>query len=170
MNIERWRYEEYQNQTHIVYSGIDYSEFVTYDDEFIKYMAEELSKEYTDSEDQANYILSFVQSLSYLPEEEEYVRYPVETVVDNGDCEDTAILFAAIMKASGYKAALINLEGHVLTGVALPEEPEYGTQEYIYWWEKNGEKYYTCETTGEGWNVGDLPEEYQDKSAKVIEI
>lgn len=125
-------------------------------------------KEYSNPEDQANFILSFVQNLSYPPEEKEYIRYPVETIVDNGDCEDTAILYAAIMKASGHDVALINFENHTMAGINLSEPPKYGTQNSVYWFEKNGKLYYTCETTEEGWRVGDLPEKHQDKTAQVM--
>lgn len=170
VGIEQSRYDFYRNKSHTALWYSEYTEFVTYEDSLIQSMADELSELYSGSESKANCILSFVQSLPYLPEDEEYIRYPVETVVDRGDCEDTAILFAAIMKAAGYDVALIDLEGHMLTGVVLSSEPTYGTQDYIHWWEKNGKRYYTCETTGEGWNIGDLPEEYQDKSAHVLVV
>ncbi|KXB07117.1 hypothetical protein AKJ54_00735 [candidate division MSBL1 archaeon SCGC-AAA382K21] len=170
LSIEKWRYENYRNLTHVVYGEEGILEFVTYKDSLIEYMANELSEKYSTPEDESNYILSFVQSFSYLPENGEYIRYPVETVVDNGDCEDTAILYAALMKAAGLDVALIEFQGHMMAGVNLPDLPQSGTQDYIHWFEKNGKRYYTCETTGLYWRVGDIPEEYQGESAQVYAV
>ncbi|KXA94528.1 hypothetical protein AKJ65_04150 [candidate division MSBL1 archaeon SCGC-AAA259E19] len=167
LNIELRRYQYYQTLSHTAYSKEDYLEFVTYQDGLVKHMADELSSMYSDPDNESNYALSFVQSLGYLPENEEYIRYPVETLVDNGDCEDTAILYVALMKAAGHDVALIDFENHMMAGVNLSELPQYGNQEYIHWFEENGKRYYTCETTGIGWHVGDLPEQYQGESARV---
>jgi len=81
------------------------------------------------------------------PPNVDYWRYPVETLVGNGDCEDKAVLFASIMKAAGYDVALILFEDHAMAGVALPGEPVYGTQEYFHWYAigfgeaRKGERY-----------------------------
>lgn len=39
-----------------------------------------------------------------------------------------------------------------------------------YYWEYDGRKYYYIETTGVGWGIGDLPDEYKDDSAYVIQV
>ncbi len=170
-DIEQWRYEYYQDLSHTAYSTEDYLKFVTHEDGQIKAMADKLMEVYSDPEDAANCILAFVQtSFPYTPEDREYWRYPVETLVDNGDCEDKAVLFAAIMKAAEYDVALIVFDNHVMAGVVLWNEPKYGTQEYIHWFTSDGKRYYTCETTAEGWRVGDLPEEYHEESAYVLVI
>ena len=55
--------------------------------------------------------LAFVQkSVSYQldPAGSEYPRYPVETLVDGvGDCEDSAILYASIVRTFGYSAGVL---------------------------------------------------------------
>ncbi|MDR0523159.1 MAG: hypothetical protein LBG62_01875 [Candidatus Methanoplasma sp.] len=118
----------------------------------------------------ANFILAFVQSLEYEYDSDgtdydEYWKYPVETLYEKrGDCEDTAILYAALMKAAGYDVALINLPGHEATGIAMPETT-IGTY-YL----KDGKRYYYCETTGTGWKLGDYPPEYRGISATVYSI
>ncbi|GAI32304.1 unnamed protein product, partial [marine sediment metagenome] len=148
-----------------------YLKFVTHEDGQIKAMADKLMEVYSDPEDAANCILAFVQTgFPYMPEDREYWRYPVETLVDNGDCEDKAVLFAAIMKAAEYDVAIIVFDNHVMAGVVLWNEPKYGIQEYIHWFTSDGKRYYTCETTAEGWRVGDLPEEYHEESAYVLVI
>lgn len=171
ISVEQQRYENYQALSHRAYTAEDYRRFVTYEDDLIENMANWLIGKYSAPEDTANLILSFVQAgFPYTPDIGEYWRYPVETLVDNGDCEDKSILFASIMKAAGYDVALIIFEDHAMAGVALPNEPTQGTQEYFYWYESGEKRYYTCETTAWGWHVGDLPEEYWGKTAYVVVI
>jgi len=113
---------------------------------------------------------SFVQSLPYVTDDvstvyDEYARYPVETLVDNGgDCEDTSILLASLIDGMGYGVVLINPPNHVAVGVA-GGEGVYGT-----YWSYNGKKYYYLETTGENWGVGEIPDEYHDTQAKIFEM
>ena len=171
LDIEQQRYENYQALSHRAYTAEDYRRFVTYEDNLIENMANWLIEKYFAPEDTANLILSFVQAgFQYTPDIGEYWRYPVETLVDNGDCEDKSILFASIMKTAGYDVALILFEDHAMAGVVLPNEPTQGTQEYFHWFESSGKRYYTCETTEWGWHVGDLPEEYWGKTAYVVVI
>jgi PKD repeat protein len=55
--------------------------------------------------------LAFVQkAVTYQPDPagSEYPRYPVETLVDRvGDCEDSAILYASIVRTFGYSAGVL---------------------------------------------------------------
>ena len=106
-------------------------------------------------QDRIDFVLSFVQSLPYTLDDvttgyDEFRRYAIETLIDGGgDCEDTTILVAAILRGLGEKTVLILTPGHIalgvsgnFTGTSVPH---------------NGTKYYYCETTGTGWTVGDLP-------------
>lgn len=117
-----------------------------------------------------SYILSFVQSLPYTSDDvttgyDEYPRYPTETLVDGGgDCEDTSFLFAGIMRELNYGVCLIELQGHLAVGV-LGEESIAGV--YYEW---DGKRYYYCETTGDGFSIGDCPDEYINESAQLIKI
>jgi len=48
------------------------------------------------------------------------LKYPVETPVERGDCEDKSILLAAILRALGYRTALLVFPddpGHMAVGV-----------------------------------------------------
>ncbi|GAB7095292.1 hypothetical protein JCM30237_24450 [Halolamina litorea] len=47
----------------------------------------------------------------------------------------------------------------------------YGDDELQgYFWEVDDRKYYYIETTGVGWGIGDLPDEYKDTSAYTNQV
>lgn len=119
------------------------------------------------SKDKIEFVASFVQeALPYVTEEKEYPKYPVETMVEGGDCEDKAILLASFLKAMGYKTALLIFDGnpgHAAIGVDCP-----GAAGSYY--EKDGVRYFYLETTNKGWQVGQVPPEYKGKSALVYPV
>lgn len=88
-------------------------------------------------------------------------QLPVQTLVEGGDCDGLAVLYAALLKNMGYDVALLYYApgvldpnaGHMLAGVALNDNelPAGGTYEYVQY---NGKKYYYAETTSIGWKVG----------------
>jgi hypothetical protein len=57
---------------------------------------------------------------------------------------------------------LINLPGHVAIGVAVEASGTY--------WLHDGTQYFYVETTGEGWEIGELPEAHQGESAVVYPL
>lgn len=123
-----------------------------------------------DSKTEAAYnLIAFVQSLPYSKDYistgyDEYPRYPIETLVDGkGDCEDTAILTAALLKEMNYDVVLISPPKHMAVGITCSGCS--GTS-YTY----NNKKYYYLETVGNNWKVGQLPEEYQNTKAKIYPI
>ena len=124
---------------------------------------------YTDTDNMRN-VISFVQSLRYVADqdskgEKDYVRFPIETLVDGeGDCEDMAILTAVILHEMGYKVMLVILPDHLALAVACDEEVE-GTY-YKY----EGSNYYYLEVTSTGWNLGQIPDEFRGKSAKLVPL
>ena len=142
----------------------DYSIYVTHplDDNFTASIATELKRlaeqRGYDSEETVNFAASFVQNLKYETELEEYPNYPVETLFDKGgDCEDTAILTAALLQAMGYDAVLLRFSpvteggaGHMAVGVAVPGM----SSGYSY--KSEGQTYYYLETTA-SWSVGEIP-------------
>jgi hypothetical protein len=84
-------------------------------------------------------------------------------VADGGDCEDTAILFATLTLILGYGTVYINPEGHLAVGVLGNDlDGSY----YTY----NNKTYYYCETTGDGWSIGELPDEWKDETAHIYTI
>lgn len=151
----------------------NYSVYVTHplDDPFIDMLIDKIIKaaqqegftEYQTVE----FATAFVQSLPYAVDSvttpyDEYPRYPIETLIDKGgDCEDSAILLASIINGMGYGVVLITLPNHVAVGIKGGENI-YGT-----YYEYGGSKYYYTETTGEGWKVGELPDEYKNISVFI---
>lgn len=128
-----------------------------------------IQKGYTENDNVLN-IVSFVQSLSYTSDlvttgYDEYPRYPIETLVDNGgDCEDTAILTAALLHELGYGVVLIRLPGHMAVGIKGTDNL-LGTS-----YEFQGSKYYYLETTGQGWGIGELPRAYKNLDATIFPL
>ncbi len=128
-----------------------------------------------DNEEVANAILNFVQdkgefeaSLHYISEEDDIPKYPIETIVEGGgDCEDLSILFVSLLESIGFDTILIVIPGHCYAGVYLSPVPTHGDGWSFTFNEK---PYYTCETTAEGWEVGDLPVSSQGESAYIEEV
>ncbi|MEM2139881.1 hypothetical protein [Nitrososphaera sp.] len=153
----------------------DYSVYVTdtYDDKMISSLVDsirEVAKERGWTEWQTiNFVISFVQSLPYTSDSvttafDEYPRYPIETLVDNGgDCEDTSILAADLIQKLGYGAILINPPEHMAVGV-------YCTSCDGSYYEFEGRDYFYVETTGENWQIGELPEEYRGTTADLYPL
>jgi hypothetical protein len=114
--------------------------------------------------------LLLVQSIPYSKDidttgQEEYPRYPIETLVDGtGDCEDHAILLAELLCALQYDAVLLEYPGdHMAVGVADSGDM-FGT-----YYEHDGKQYYYTETTATGWKIGDIPPGY-DRPANVWDL
>lgn len=115
--------------------------------------------------------IDVVQSLPYRPETvdsgaDEYIKYPAETLVDGGgDCEDTAILLASLLQVapSERDCALVHPPDHM--GVGIAGDGFVGT-----YYRRDGTEYFYVETTGIGWEVGELPEKYADAPAKVYPV
>ncbi|MBA7473197.1 hypothetical protein ES707_08532 [subsurface metagenome] len=154
----------------------NYSVYVTHpwDDEYIGGLTEAIrsaaeEKEYSDYET-IELAAAFVQNLPYNADSEttpydEYPRYPVETLVDNGgDCEDTSILLASILDSMGYGVVLANPLHHLAVGVLCVE----GMPGRYYPYKEGS--YYYLETTNPGWSIGELPQTYRFAPAHVYGI
>lgn len=151
----------------------DYSVYVTHplDDTYIgrlvEIIEESAAQKGLDEYHTIEFAIAFVQSLLYTIDSvtspfDEYPRFPVETLVDGGgDCEDTSILLASLLDEMGYGVVLLGLPDHMAVGV------KGGDNIYGHYFKYGGSKYYYIETTGSGWGIGDLPEEYEGCSAHV---
>jgi len=119
--------------------------------------------------DEVSYILAFVQSLPYTSDSvttthDEYPRFPVETLVDGGgDCEDTSILFATITLILNYDTIFISPPDHYAVGI-------WGKNLVGSYYTYNNRTYYYCETTGDGWKIGQIPNEFKSVSAHLYTI
>ena len=117
-------------------------------------------------------LANFVQEvITYLYDrdttgEEEYPRYPIETLYERqGDCEDTSILMAALLKAYGYEVGFIHVPGHL--AVALRASDDYDDGPYV---QMDGHRYLYIESTYAGWNIGDIPDDVMGQPAYVYLI
>jgi len=146
-----------------------------YDDFYITSMIQQINKAaieegFTESE-KVNFVIAFVQSLPYTVDSattdwDEYPKYPLETLFERGgDCEDTSILVAALLDRLGYDTCLLLLynENHCAVGVSIT-----GTHGSYY--EHNGKKYYYLETTGEGFEIGEIPSGITNTRAYIYPI
>jgi predicted transglutaminase-like cysteine proteinase len=101
--------------------------------------------------------VAFVQSIQYKSdidpstgEATDYWQYPIETLaLGTGDCEDTAILTAALLKEMDYDVAVVILPDHAAVAVACDNCNGY-------YYPINGKKYYYLETTGTGFSLGSM--------------
>jgi hypothetical protein len=115
-----------------------------------------------------HFIATFVQHLAYTSDSEttgfdDYARYPVETLVEEGgDCEDTSILLGKVLTTLGYDVVMVRLPAHMALGVA--EGRGFCGTYYPY----HDEKYFYLETTGEGGRLGIVPEEYEGQAAYIF--
>lgn len=172
LDIPRSVYEMYKSIPRS--PTMDYSVYIThpYDDEYIDTLSNKIeqaaeSKGY-DEFQRVEFATAFVQNLEYTNDSEtssydEYPRYPIETLFNKGgDCEDTSILLASILRSMGYSVVLIELSNHCAVGV-LGGDTLQGT-----YWEYDGGKYYYIETTNSGWGIGELPDVYRNASAYVF--
>jgi predicted transglutaminase-like cysteine proteinase len=172
IGIPKDAYQYYRNKPHNRES--DYAQYALsdYDRQHLKSVVDRFQeagrKEGYSEYDNIKNVVSFVQSLPYTSDSvttgyDEYPRYPLETLVDNGgDCEDTAILTAALLREMGYGAVLIEFPGHMAVGVKCANTFP-GT-----YYEYQDSRYYYLETTEEGWEIGDLPPQYEQYSRATI--
>lgn len=126
---------------------------------------------FTGKREKVEFVIDFVQRLPYVPDDvstgyDDFTKFIMETLVElGGDCEDTAIMLVAILQSEpfNYDMVLIQPPGHMAAGI-WSEEPRG------YYYTYGGRSYEYIETTGEGWGIGDCPEEYQGERAYVFQV
>jgi hypothetical protein len=113
-------------------------------------------------------ILSFVQdrgdnnaSMHYIYDSETSgAKFPVEFFVEGGgDCEDAAIAFMSLATALGYEVKICYSPGHAFAAIKMEYPPVHqsNTPYTPFFFNDDGDFYYTCECTGYGWMIGQLP-------------
>lgn len=161
--------------------GRNYDMYVsdTYSDQYIQQVAdnfEQFGDEYDLSEREVvDLAVAFVQGLNYTKDDvttgfDQYTYYPVETLIERGgDCEDSTVLLARILRELGYDCVLLFLPdtepvAHMALGVRGDSSIPGAYYEY------DDKQYYYVETTGEGYRIGDIPDFDGDLSAEFIDI
>lgn len=176
LSIPKALYEAYKavpDYTRTRNGPAGYGYLTTTEDYYIRVLAMKLNEttnnQNYNSFDKVSFILAFVQSLPYASDTvttsyDEYPRFPIETLVDDGgDCEDTSILFATITLILGYGTIYINPSGHYAVGVL-------GNNLHGTYWTFQNKTYYYCETTGNGFTIGQLPDEFATANANLYAI
>ncbi|MGD0070661.1 MAG: hypothetical protein ABSB71_03770 [Candidatus Bathyarchaeia archaeon] len=166
-------YKAVPDSTRIQNGPAGYDFCVTTKDSYLQGLVEKLNETVTQlgygSLDQVSFVLAFVQSIPYKSDlnttgYEEYPRFPIETLVDQaGDCDCKAVLFATLTLMMGYGAVFINPTDHLAVGVL-------GNDLSGTYWTYENRTYYYAETTGTGFKVGELPDEFKGQSAYVYPI
>jgi len=158
-------------RTQIPLSNFGY--YVTTEDSYLQSLVQRINQTATNQGfnqyQEENFALAFVQSIPYQTDlnstgYQDYPRFPVETLYDNvGDCKSHSILFATLTLMLGFNAVFINPPDHLAVGVL--GDGLSGT-----YWSYDNQNYYYCETTGEGFTIGQLPDQFNGVGAYVYPI
>ena len=150
-----------------------YDMMVTTKDSYIQALSGKLNETANQqgygSVDKVNFVLAFVQSIPYSTDLNstgyaEYPRFPIEVLVDQtGDCDCKSDLFATLIMSLGYGAVFINPPDHLAVGVL-------GDNLQGTYWTYQNQTYYYAETTGIGFKLGDLPDQFKNVNAYVYPI
>ena len=155
----------YINYKHILMEVYKNDEYIVSLSNAIKKFIEE---ENFDENESYNFIVSFVQSITYENDNvstnfQDYARFPFETMIDGmGDCEDTSLLLGLLIEyVLGVDVILVEFPRHLMLGVWCNDC--YGT--YV---ELDEKKFFLLETTIENWELGDVPEKFQNMTTEDI--
>jgi hypothetical protein len=172
IKISERKYKKYINISHEVNVSEDILKFVADEDVQVREIAQWFNDTYSDQEDKANCILSFVQECvpSIAEGRDDYFKYPIETIIEGGDCEDKSILFLSILKAEGYDVAFASYPQHWMGGVALKGDLKRVKNPYSGIPIEGGGTYYLCETLDKGFKVGSILEEYKNINPIILVI
>lgn len=133
----------------------DYSGYVfsPYDDSYLLKLASTLNNSIYE-------IVHYVRELPYISDVEEYPKFPMETILDNGgDCEDKSILGASLLFLSGFNVSLIRCPNHMVVGVQIASWDDFGViGGYVY-----------LDMTNDG-GLGEIPDSYKGESFEIYPI
>ncbi|MFX0140224.1 MAG: hypothetical protein ACFFDN_41675 [Candidatus Hodarchaeota archaeon] len=121
-----------------------------------------------DSEEVINALLSFTQAIGYKEEIFDLAQYPMETIFNQGDCEDLSILFGSLVVSLGFEAIITVIDyfdedkgewfGHAGVCVYLNFTPtQHASYPPSHSYIIDSKDYWICETTYQGWRIGELP-------------
>lgn len=172
-------YYEKKTRTQHTFDSQHYLPFIHSNDIGIERLAAELkaiidANGSWDYYDEVMFVVSMVQQMRYAKSAiagfDLTTKYPMQTIITGrGDCEDTSVLAAALLKKLEYDVKLVQLEvdgrkSHL--GIGVWANGVKGTS-----WEKGGRTFYYVETTRPEHEFGELPIEWKEGiSAVLIDI
>lgn len=122
----------------------------------------------------SNIIYALDKECAELKHGSEYFRYPVETMYDKrGDCDCKSILAAALVRSLGYPVLMLLSFEAEHAAIAVGGAPELDDMDDLFFITHNNKHYYYCETTGEGWRIGqesDLARQMRDDRSAVLDL
>ncbi|MFX1496890.1 MAG: hypothetical protein ACFFBH_05160 [Promethearchaeota archaeon] len=180
--IPRETYNYYDNLIHPSHGSNDWdvvasviASFCTPEEPEILKIAQEVKSQCTnqnDEEEVVNALLSFTQGIDYKSDLIDRAQYPLETLINKGDCEDLSIFFGSLVESLGYEAVIICVlifdgewVGHAVVGIDLDFTPTHHASyppSYYLDAAEDDNQYWVCETTAQGWMVGELPVDSSD--------
>ena len=176
--VSTQEYFRFKQKPHRRKYQTDLVNWVTYYNQTIKTYAEFMTKDAKSLEEKAQLLLDFVHRThvydNSIEKDRDYVRYPIETMVErNGDCEDAAILAAALMKSIGIEVALLYfppLEGENGGHVALGVYGNFKGDFYHF----DGKEYFYAEAAEADWlqthfqrKIGEMPSNFKTRTAEI---
>ena len=181
--IPRATYNYYNTQPHPSHASTDWdyvatiiTSYCTPNEQELLKIAQEVKSQcfnQNDEEELLNALLSFTQGINYKSELFDRAQYPLETLIDQGDCEDLSIFFGSLVECLGFEAVIVCVLiymdgewlGHAVVGVHLDFTPShhssYPPSHYLDASE-DANQYWLCETTAQGWMIGELPVDPSD--------
>jgi hypothetical protein len=170
--ISKSRYEYYRHQPRFIGQWNLYAESEMPE---VRMLATEFQKLHSENNwstyNLAFNVLKFVQTcIPYSFDKDttghtDWPRYPIETLMEQtGDCEDVAILCAAIIARLGYQVVLLVYPKHIAFGVAGAEKLK---GEYVHD-PKSDRRYFFGEATADGLHLGQIPKTYRDLEPEQI--
>lgn len=142
--------------------------FSEYDRAVIRDLVSKVCNSEAIDRDKVKAAMTFVQALPYALDaksvgQDEYVRYPLETLVDKeGDCEDKVALLGAMLKELGVEFVLLKLPDHLAVGVSC--DSVVSDQCLVV----GDRRYYFVETTTPRWEIGQIPSELAHLRIEVV--
>ena len=144
--------------------------FSEHDRPVIRALADEFTSHVATEKERIELVLSFVQSLPYAYDSttkgvDEYLRYPIETLVDGcGDCEDKVALLAALLYEMDVDFIMLIMPEHMALGAHCDGvDVKRGMQFH-------GKRYYYLETTMPDWEIGEIPQNHHYPKVKAVPI
>ena len=123
--------------------------------------------------DKIMFVVSMVQQLHYTSDIlvgfDQFTKFPMQTLNDGtGDCEDFAVLAAAILKNMGYDVKLVFLD--ILNGENHVAIAVFGQDYTGTYFEREGKKYFYIETITSGYGFGEFPSRWKGGNAILIDV